>query len=372
METPIRHLPGLLPAACLLALAAGPGCKPAEPVAAAPVREAPATPPKRVEIATVEEAPPDRTQPFTTHGSLLPRRASPIAAEVAGRVTAVHVELGDRLEAGAPLFRIDPRPYELALAEAQAGLELARAEARQLAAEQRRAESLRVRHVTSDQAVERLATSLAVARARERQAEIRRDLAARNLALTEVRAPFPSSVAERRVDEGTLVSPQTVVVVLHESAELEARVAIPEPLLGRVRPGDRAELFLEGSAGPLEARVRVVSDAIDPDTRTFLVRIPVRNSAHVLKAGAFLRAVIHAGAPSGALLVPRSAVRSADGESSVLVVRNGFAEAVEVSLGLVAQDTVEVLRGLEPGARVVVGADAARLVPGTPVAEATP
>jgi membrane fusion protein (multidrug efflux system) len=304
---------------------------------------------------------------IAAHGSLVPRRESQIGAEVPGRIEEVLVAVGDRVETGDVLFRIDPEPFELALGQAEAGLDLAAAEAHQVQAELGRARALLEQDVLSEQEVERLATRLRVAEARERQALQQRDLAARNLESSVVRAPFAGSVAQRLVDEGTLVTtqPQVVVIVLQETATLEAQVAIPEARMGRIVTGDEAEIFVESMPQPFAASVTAVSDSIDPATRTYLVRMEVPNPERMLKAGAFLRAEIRPSPKAGVLVVPREAIRTEDGEPRVLVVRDGRVTEVGVRLGLVGEDAAEVLGGLEAGERVIVGNAVHRLAPGT-------
>lgn len=325
-----------------------------------------------VETATVERG--AIVHRLSAAGSLVARRESRIGAEVAGRIERVLVSVGDRVEHGDPLFEIEAGSYELALGQAQAGLELAVAERRQLEADLARARKLHAEDVMSDQELGRIETRLAVAAARERQAQQNVALAGRDLAGTVVRAPFAGSISERLVDEGTMAQrqPQTIVVVVQETAELEARVSLAETQLALVSAGDRAEIFVESLPEPIPAQVSAVSDAIDPATRTFLVRMSVPNPERLLKAGLFVRAEIVPGARDPALLVPREAVRTEDGRTLVLVVREGLAVPVVVRLGLVGDENAEVLRGLEAGERVVVGAAARRIAPGMRVRVAEP
>jgi membrane fusion protein, multidrug efflux system len=311
---------------------------------------------QRGAVATVVSAP----------ASLLARRESQIGTEVAGPIQQVFVSEGDRVEAGAPLFQIDPIPYEMALRAAQAGYDVAVAERRQLASDLQRAQTLRRQDVVSAQDLDRLTTQLAVAEARERQAEEAVGLARTNLERTTVRAPYAGSVARRLADEGTtaLVQPQTVVIVLQETGELEAHAAIPESQLALVRVGDRAVLHVEGVPEPIEATVSAVSDTIDAETRTYLVRIRVPNPDWTLKAGVFAPVEIHPRQRADALVVPAEAVRSEDGRTRVMVVREGIAEAVPVEIGLGTEALVEVLRGLAEGDEVLVGHAARTIAPG--------
>jgi RND family efflux transporter MFP subunit len=173
-------------------------------------------------------------------------------------------------------------------------------------------------------------------------------------------------VAARLADEGTtaLVQPQTIVLVLQESGALEARAALPESQLARVRVGDPAELRVEGLPAPIPTRVSAVGDAIDPTTRTYVVRMPVANEDHALKAGVFALVEIAPQAKADALVVPREAIRSEEGRTRVFTIEDGRATPRLVSVGVVSASDAEILDGLEDGAPVIVGREAREIAPG--------
>lgn len=296
-------------------------------------------------------------------GSLVARRESRIGPVVRGRIERVHVEVGDRVESGAPLFRIDPEPYAFALREAEAGLDLAQAERRQLAADLRRVQALEARDIVAQQETDRQKTALAVARARERQAAEAVALARRNLEKTLIRAPFAGSVTERLADEGTtaLVQPQTIVIHLQETTELEARASIPESQFSVVATGDPVLLHLEGLPQPIGTTISAVGDSVDPATRTYPVRMRVPNPKHHLKAGVFAHVEILPQANKETLVIPRHAVRTEDGRDRVLVIRDGRTVAVPVELGALSEELAEVLAGVALGDAVVVGDAATNL-----------
>jgi cobalt-zinc-cadmium efflux system membrane fusion protein len=293
-------------------------------------------------------------------------RESRIGPEVQGTLLHVFVDEGDRVEAGAPLFEIDPAPYRFALRQAEAGLDLARAQRRQLEADLGRARSLQQRGIVADQDLEKLETAVAVATASERQAIEAVAIARHRLALTLVRAPYAASVAARLADEGTtaLVQPQTVVVVLQESGQLEARAAIPESQLLRIRTGDLARVRIEGLAEPIESTVWAVGDAIDPATRTYSVRVRVPNPDHTLKAGLFAQVELFPQARADALLVPREAVRSEAGRARIFTIRDGVATPLPVTVGAFSEREAELIEGAEADTLVIVGEAAERVAPG--------
>jgi RND family efflux transporter MFP subunit len=307
-------------------------------------------------------------------GSVEARRESRIGAEIAGRIVRVHVHEGDRVEAGAPLFEIDPTPYQMALRQAEAGLDVARAEAQQVDADLRRAQKLRRQNVLAQQEIERLSTTLAVALAHERQATEAVALARNSLERTVVRAPYGGSVAERLVDEGTtaLVQPQTIIVVLQETAELEARAAIPESQLSLVRTGDPVQVHIEGLAEPVQTHVAAVSDTIDPATRTYLVKMPVPNPGHHIKAGVFAHIEIQPRNGPEMVLAPREAIRVEDGRSRLLVIRDGRAATLSIEVGAASEAEAEILAGAEVGDVAIVGGAARTIAPGMRVRAAPP
>jgi membrane fusion protein (multidrug efflux system) len=327
-----------------------------------------------VEVTTVRVRRGSILQRISAPGNLRARRESRIGAEVSGRIQQVFVNDGDRVEAGAPLFQIDRGPFEMALRQAAAVLDVARAERAQIEADLERANALQRSDILAAEQLERMRTQVAVAKARERQAAEGVALARHHLEQALVRAPFGGSVAQRLADEGTtaLVQPQTIVILLQETDVLEAEANIPESQLSAVRVGDAAFVYVEGLPHPIETQVSAVSDTIDPQARTYRVQMAVPNPEHALKAGVFARIDIQPSATRDALLVPRAAVRSEDGGARVMVVRDGRAVAIPVRLGVVSEEEAEVLAGLDPGSDVIVGTAAREIAPGMSVRALAP
>jgi RND family efflux transporter MFP subunit len=305
-------------------------------------------------------------QHVSAPGSLMARRESRIGTEVRGRIRTIFVEDGDRVDAGEKLFQIDPAPYEVNLRQAEAGLDLARAERRQIEADLERLGQLHRREIVARDELAHGKTKVAVAKARERQALEGVAMARHNLEQTLVTAPYAGSIAARLVDEGTtaLVQPQTTVVVLQETAWLEAEANIPESQLSVVRVGDPAKVYVQGLAQAIETTITAVGDTIDPSTRTYRVRMLIDNADHRLKAGIFARIEITPQAKTDVVLVPREAIRSEGGQTRVLVVREGRARPVRVELGLVDEFRAEVLSGLTVDNAVIVGEAAREIAPG--------
>ena len=285
-------------------------------------------------------------------GAVRARRVTEIGAEVSGRLVQVLVDVGDTVEEGDPLFRIDARPYELGLAEARAGLALARAESENARHEVERVAKLIEQSAASEQHFDQLQTAAAVAEAQVEQMEARVARAERDLECTLVRAPYAGSVVERRAHEGAMAGPAPILV-LQETGALEAVLAIPDAWPAPVRAGAEVRLYVEGLAEPLVTRIDRVSDRVDPETHTYEVRGPVDDPSRTVKAGSYLRAEVEMSSGEPAPIVDRSAVLTRDGRTYVFRVTEDTVERVPVRVGVVDDDRAQILNGLVDGDEVV-------------------
>jgi RND family efflux transporter MFP subunit len=336
------------------------------------------------ETATLESAPPhassvpslslDRveTSPVlsgTIHtsmaasGSIRARRVTEIGAEVQGRLAELYVDVGDTVEQGQPLFRIEPDSYEMALAEARAGLALARAESENAAQEAERVRTLIAERAASQQRYDQLRTAAAVARARVAQMEARVARAERDLECTLVTAPYAGSIVERSAHEGAMAG-SAPILVLQETGALEVVLAIPEAWPVPVRSGDTVRLYLESLSEPLETQIERVNDRVDPETRTYEVRGPVHDPSRTAKAGSYVRADIEIRSRMPSPIVARSALLMRSGRTFVFRVVNNSVEQVPVRVGVTNSEQAQILSGIASGEEVVVGEAVARIADG--------
>jgi RND family efflux transporter MFP subunit len=296
-------------------------------------------------------------------GAIRARRVTEIGAEVSGRLVEVLVDVGDAVEEGDPLFRIDARPYEMGMAEARAGLALARAESENARHEVDRVAKLIEERAASEQHFDQLQTAAAVARSGVDQMEARVARAERDLECTLVRAPYAGSIVERRAHEGAMAGPAPILV-LQESGALEAVLAIPDAWPAPVRAGAEVRLYVEGLAEPLVTRIDRVSDRVDPETHTYEVRGPVDDPSRTVKAGSYLRAEVGMSSGEPAPVVDGSALLTRDGRTYLFRVSGDTVERVPVRVGVVDDDRAQILSGVASGDEVVRGEAVGRLESG--------
>lgn len=354
-----------------------------------------------------------RREPLV-HRVVVSGRVSPpaevtVASRAVGKVEAVLVDEGQRVEPGQVLVRLDSDTPRADLARAAAALRQARARLTQLleVSAPQRAEAVRQAAVEREQAERALerARGLAeagaitrvqldeaqaavdVARSKQTSAEAQAAASGRGgaeqrlaeaavaqaeaelgaaearLAEASLTASVPALVLRRDVEPGDSVQPGQALLKLARVGDTRLTVEPDERSLAYLQPGQPA--LASADAFPRErfpARVETVAPSVDPDRGTVEVKLSVPQPPAYLRPGMTVSVDIEVGRRDAALVLPAGAVRDAASERPwVLVARDGRAVRLDVELGLRGEGTVEVVKGLSegdvvlPGKTVVVG-----------------
>lgn len=354
----------------VLALALGAGCRGRDPVAASPT---PATPqgarPVVVRLAPAGERAVPRFLRVT--GQLEGMRDARVAADTTGKVREAAFERGAVVEAGAVLVRVDDRSAVLSLKEAEAALALAGARLALARSEVERHAPLVGSKAVAAADFRRMEAERDVREADVLAITARRDLARKALEDSVVRAPFAGVVAERLVEPGEMIKPDSVVARIVEVARLRLVLNIPETAAASVRQGQQVSFGVSALPGTaFQGNVRHVGGAVRRPARDLVVEAEVDNHDGRLRPGYFAEARIGTGEARAVTIAP-SAVRADGSRRSVFVARGDVAEERLVELGEAGDGWVEVRAGVAPGENVVVSADAA-LADGVAVQPAKP
>jgi multidrug efflux system membrane fusion protein len=287
-------------------------------------------------------------------GSLRAVRAVMLAAETAGRVTAIRFQAGDHVQQGSPILTLFDAPERADLAAAQAKAAFARIQlqrSKELApsgAEPR--ELLQQRQADYDQAI-----------AAVRQVEAR-------LVQKAVRAPFAGQIGIRQVNLGQYLNPGDAIATLTALDSLYVDFTLPQSDLAQLRVGATVAVTSDAWPNrPFNARITAIEPVVGGDTRNLTVQATLANPDQALRPGMYVTA--HVVLPSrNALVVPATAIQTSASGDSVVVVRGrdarhgGKAQIVPVKTGRQIGGDVVVDSGLKPG-DVVVTAGQLRIQP---------
>ena len=323
-------------------------------VACAPGDERPAiTEPPPVFVSPVLSM--DITEEIRTTGELVAKFQSTIASQVSGQVTVVLADEGEAVTEGEVLLEIDPELRMLELANAEASLAEARAQAVESWRDLQRVRNLREQGATSEAILDDAKTTLELSRARQKAAEARLGLAERARADATVRAPFSGLISRRYVSVGEFLNVSMPIYEIVALDPIEAEFSFSEMDSSRVHLGQTVLISLAPFPDLVfEAEVTMISPTLDPQTRTLRAKALLSNPDGLLRPGLFAHVSLGLESRLGVAMVPEEAVlQRADGTVVYRLVEGGRVERLLVTSGVLRDSMVEIRDGVRPGDFVV-------------------
>jgi RND family efflux transporter MFP subunit len=336
-----------------------------------------------------------------SQGSLIANEVTVLGAKVAGRVSEVHVDLGDSVRAGAALVSLNQEEFRLEVIQAEAQLSQARSAVGLDAGESldsllpenappvrqeravwdeakarlNRGEKLLADNAISDFEYDQTVAAERVAEARfasaingvreklalieVRQAEL--SLARQRFEDAVIRAAFDGVIQERQVSPGTYLQVGQPVVTLVSTGVLRYRGRIPERHAQHLAVGQQVTLQIESVKQPRSVLVSRISPALDRVTRSLLFEAELENLNSELRTGLFAEAEIVVDPDAVAIVVPHSAIIEFAGSEKVWRVVENVAGEHEVRTGQRRVTGVEILEGLRSGDEILADAGAGRV-----------
>jgi cobalt-zinc-cadmium efflux system membrane fusion protein len=308
-----------------------------------------------------------------------PARVAHIAPLSKGRLERVHVQVGNSVNQGAPLFEYDNIELGEAIGDYMAELadlqrDLAHLDHSQQSLD--RAKLLLEKEAIAEKEVhvreaERRVAEAAVENRHARIARLEEKLHRFGMAMeqihalstdhekthhreasyTVVRAPIAGVVITREGAEGEVVGPEKALVAIADLSKVWTLVDIYEKDLAQIRRGAPVEITVEAYPGEtFRGTILYVADLLDPETRTAKARVEIPNPQRKLKPGMFATVRLRVQAAPGSvrvIAIPSPAIQQVEGQSSVFVKLDAMTFAKrKVKLGSTLENLVEVTDGL--------------------------
>jgi len=342
-------------------------------------------------------------------GTLLAQEEVTLSNEWPTTIARIFVDLGDRVQRGQVLIKLDEREPRLEAERSTAALQAAREalqRARQIV-DSSQANVERAKAVLSDAQVnlrryqdlfaegaisasqrDSAQTQAEVARASLRAAEAQYEsdraagknaeaaveqavaaleIARKRLRDTEIVTPLDGFVRKRLINAGETIKEKTPLVSLVATAALKLQGEVPERFAPQLAPGRPVRVEVEAYPGrQFGGSISRVSPAVDAESRTFTVEASVPNPGCVLKPGFFAKASIVTGVEQNVPFIPEDAVMTFAGIVKVFVVAEGKAQERAARTGQRWDGWVEILEGVKPG-ETVATSGLSQLATGTAV-----
>jgi RND family efflux transporter MFP subunit len=339
-------------AALLVLGACGGGNTGALPARAPPLASAPA------ELRDVELT-------FTAEAIVEAVHQSTVSAQIAGRIVDIRFDVGDRVQKGDVIVRIDERAATQAQAASEAQLRSAEATLANASAQFERARQLFAQKFISQAALDKAESDFKAAESQMKAMLAGAGQAATERSFATVTAPYSGVVAARHVQLGEMATPGKPLMTGFDPSTLRVVATVASTQIPAIQAGARARIEIPAAQRWVEAKSVTVVPSADPRTQSTQVRIDLPDDVRGIYPGVFARAHFVVGR-AARLMVPRDAIVRRSELTAVYVIGEaGAPQLRQVRLGAVSDERgVEVLAGLKPGERVALDPVAAGMATG--------
>ncbi len=328
-----------------------------------------------VEIAAIEQANIQDRRRFT--GTLYAEAQFEVAPRIGGKLESLLVDIGDQVEKGELVARLDDAEYQQQVLEARAAVQVAKAtlaEARSsLDAKQKelqRTQQLREQRIASESELDTVQAEAVAQRARVSLAEAQVSQAEAALRAAEVRLSYTTIsadwdngdqqrvVGERFVDEGTTISANSPIVSVLDIRQLTAVIYVTERDYPQLNIGQPVTIIADAYPNvSFEGEIRRIAPMFREASRQARIEIRIPNLQRMLKPGMFVSAQIELENKTEATVVPFDALVERNDEPGVFVVDRETLKAhfVSVEIGISEGEKIEIVEPELVGEVVTLG-----------------
>ena len=272
-----------------------------------------------LETASVERM--SLTSSVAATGTIEPIRVIEVKSQASGEVLEVPVELGDRVEQGALLVRINPRDVRNAFEQAEADLEVAEARFNVATRQFERTSNLRESQVVTEEEYEQALLESANSKAALVKAETNLELAADRLNDVVVRAPLNGTIVEKGIEDGAIVTGTrevtggTVLMRMADLNEVQVRTLVDETDIGQIKPdmtaSIRVEAYPDRDFNGLVLKIEPQA-VVEQGVTMFAVLTRIRNDDDLLRPGMNADVEMVVGNRADVLAIANGAIKTPD------------------------------------------------------------
>lgn len=283
------------------------------------------------------------------------RQEADLSAEISGRVAAVHYDIGERVRAGDVIVELESEGRLIALEKKRAQLEKALAQLKKSRRDKDKANRLFKDGILSDTEHDSADLDAAVSNADVQLARAELRAAEKEYRDTKITAPYDGTIALCPVETGHYVTPGQSLLTLVDLSAVKVLLNVSERDIPKITPACPVSISIDSLPGEtFPGTLQTIARMAEDSSRSFPVEVLVDNADGRILPGMIARVNIRAAQPVKMLTVPRAAVASVHGDTTVRVMLDGTPVMRVVDLGIILEDRVVIRAGLEQGQQVVL------------------
>jgi RND family efflux transporter MFP subunit len=307
-------------------------------------------------VIAIAPQPGKPVQDLILPGNVTSYTDSPVYARTAGYLTHWYFDIGAKVKKGALLADIASPEVDQQLAQAQAELNTAKANANNARIQADRYKGLVASNAVSQQDTDTFVNQAASTEAQVHSSEANVQHFKELTSFEKVYAPFDGVITARNIDTGQLIDPGAAKELFHLQAVQTLRVYtnLPGVYSASIKHGETIDLtFAEHPGQTFQGKLVRTADAIDPTSRTLLVEVDVDNRSGNLLAGTLAQVHFKVSPVGTPFVLPVSTLIFRSEGLRVGTVKDGVAHLVPVTIGQDDGRTVEVITGLTKDDKVI-------------------
>ena len=278
-------------------------------------------------------------QEITSTGTLYANEEVVLCPEVAGKITAINFQEGERVSKGQLLVKLNAADLTAQL------------------------NKLQVQRKFQSEKAERLKNLLKIQGASQEEFDQAQSIVnatdadisyvQSNIEKTEIRAPFSGVIGLRYVSVGSFVNGVSRIATLQQNDLLKLDFSIPERYISQFTLPLNVQFSLQGSESINDAQVYAIEPMVDVNTRTFKMRARVNNASFKILPGQFAQIKLSLNSHENSILIPTQCIIPTLKGKKVFVCKGGKAQEVQVETGFRNDEQIEILSGLQVGDSVL-------------------
>ena len=244
---------------------------------------------------------------YQTVGTVRSRDEIELSPRIISRITQITRRSGDSVKAGELLVQLDDSDLRAAESEAMENLKVIESALQLAVKSYKRQKLLLARNVIPKKTFEEAEQVLRSSMARKKAARQAVLQAKANLSYAKIKSPMNGIVSDRMDDPGDLASPGNIIMKIFDSSRLMLYVPLRESLVKSVKIGDKIKFNVESLKRLFSGVISEIVPAVDPGSRTFLVKMCIKGNTKGLMPGMFGTVELKLGSKK-AYIVPASAI----------------------------------------------------------------